>query len=305
MLAWTLLRAHALPGDHDQLPSDFSIVLAQMATEQPRLEEETLAAELPELLLATESLLDSLPSEEKPPNTQSTLPLPEPVSLPAPRYSSAAILGLKAEIARIEAREKGDTASLKPEGKPARRFDGRARVRVFGVEGVGNKFVYLFDRSVSMDGPLLAAAKEQLIASLESLESVHQFQIVFFNYEVQLWDITRGQNRIAFATDRNKQLARQYVRGITAMGGTLRREALRRAIAMRSDAIFFLTDTDTPMAAGDVASAIRRARRNSTAIHTIEFGFNASQSKENFLTQLAQATGGQYDYVDTSKLTTR
>jgi hypothetical protein len=43
---------------------------------------------------------------------------------------------------------------------------GEARVSVFGVEGTGTKFVYLFDRSSSMDGAPLAAAKRQLLESL-------------------------------------------------------------------------------------------------------------------------------------------
>ena len=141
------------------------------------------------------------------------------------------------------------------------------------MEGVGSKFVYLFDRSVSMEGSLLAAAKRQLIASLQSLESVHQFQILFFNYDVQIWDLTGGQQRIPFATARNKQLATRYVQGITASGGTLRRKALQRALALRPEVVFFLTDTDNKMAAGDVTQAIRQAVRAGTTIHTIEFGF--------------------------------
>jgi VWA domain-containing protein len=189
-------------------------------------------------------------------------------------------------------------------GAPGKKIGGEARVRLFGVEGVGTRFVYLFDRSVSMEGRLLAAAKSQLIASLESLESVHQFQILFFNYQVHTWDITRGQNRIPFATTRNKRLASRFVRGITAEGGTLRREALRRALALRPDVIFFLTDTDNPMASDDVADAIEQANRNGTAIHAIEFGFQVNQGGENFLVQLARSTGGQYAYVDTARLGT-
>jgi len=289
LLAWALLCQHAPPGVVDPWADGVGIVLLQMASEEPLLEEkETESVESPELLLPTESLLDVLPSETELPSTQASLPHPQ---TPFPAIS----------LDGLDTGDLGDAASMLTGGKPAKRAGGQTRVRVFGVEGVGTKFVYLFDRSVSMDGPLLAAAKEQLIASLQSLESVHQFQIIFFNYQVQLWDMTGGQNRIAFATDRNKQLARQFVRSITAMGGTLRLEALRRAIAMRPDVIFFLTDVDNPMAADDLAISIRQAHRNSTAIHTIEFGFSAAQSRENFLIQLARETGGQYDYVDTSR----
>ena len=55
---------------------------------------------------------------------------------------------------------------------------------VFGVQGEGQKFVYVFDRSGSMDGhggAPLAAAKSELIASLDDLGDTHQFQIIFYN----------------------------------------------------------------------------------------------------------------------------
>jgi hypothetical protein len=179
---------------------------------------------------------------------------------------------------------------------------GATRVRVFGLEGVGTKFVYAFDRSVSMEGPPLAAAKAQLIASLEALDSVHQFQIIFFNHELQVYDLTGGGQRTAFGTDRNKQLAAGFVRGITATGGTMRRTALLRALALQPDVIFFLTDADDQMPAGDLRDAIARARRSGTAIQTIEFGSGSNPQRENFLTQLARETGGQHVYIDISQL---
>jgi len=175
-------------------------------------------------------------------------------------------------------------------------------VRVFGVEGVGTKFVYLFDRSSSMEGAPLAAAKQQLIQSLESLEGIHQFQIIFFNHQLRHFDLTGGGNRIAFATDRNKQLAARFVGGITADGGTDRLTALRAAVALRPDVIFFLTDAEDDMPASELADVARLNRRAGATICTIEFGRGPPRRAQNFLTELAQLTGGQYGYVDTTRL---
>ena len=58
---------------------------------------------------------------------------------------------------------------------------GYANTSVFGAAGKGFKFVYVFDRSGSMGaygGAPLAAAKAQLIKSLEDLSQTHQFQIL-------------------------------------------------------------------------------------------------------------------------------
>jgi hypothetical protein len=179
---------------------------------------------------------------------------------------------------------------------------GDAQVSVFGVQGKGTKFIYLFDRSSSMEGPPLAAAKRQLIESLGSLESVHQFHVIFFNTKTQSFDITGGGRRIAFATDRNKQLATNFVGGITADGGTDRLTALREAISFAPDVIFFLTDADDPMTRAELADIDQTNRRAQAAICVIEFGRRQSPSPENFLMELARQSGGQYGYVNTATL---
>lgn len=178
----------------------------------------------------------------------------------------------------------------------------RATVMVFGARGEGTRFVYLFDHSTSMEGAPLAAAKQQLIASLDALESTHQFQIIFFNHDVQAWDLTAGQRRVPFASDANKRLAAHFVRSVIAAGGTDRVAPLRRALAASPDVVFFLTDADDAMAEYDLAETIDRAQRSGTAIACIEFGVGAAGASANFLTRLAAATGGDYVYVDTTRL---
>ena len=84
-----------------------------------------------------------------------------------------------------------------------------------------------------MEGPPLAAAKKQLLESLKSLDSVHQFHIMFFNTKTQSFDISGGGHRIAFASDRNKKLAANFVGGITADGGTDRMLALAKLSTSR------------------------------------------------------------------------
>lgn len=182
---------------------------------------------------------------------------------------------------------------------------GDTRVSVFGVAGTGNKFVYVFDRSSSMEGPPLAVAKRQLIESLQSLDDIHQFQIIFFNHEIQVFNLPGSGGRIAFASDRNKQLAANFVGGITADGGTDRYAALRRAVALQPDVVFFLTDADDPMSASELAQIDRANRRAQTAICVIEFGRQASQPQDNFLIDLSRRSNGQYGYVNTTRLPPR
>jgi hypothetical protein len=177
-----------------------------------------------------------------------------------------------------------------------------AKTSVFGVEGKGSKFIYVFDRSASMEGAPLTAAKKQLLESLGSLDTVQQFHMIFFNEKTQAFDLTGGGRRIAFASDRNKKLAANFVGGITADGGTDRFVALREAINFAPDVIFFLTDADGPMSPSELAAIARANRKVQATICVIEFGTKPAPTPNNFLARIAQESGGQYGYVDTTKL---
>lgn len=185
-------------------------------------------------------------------------------------------------------------------GGGSRHISGKTTVELFGLKGTGVKFVYLFDRSDSMQGAPIRALQHELVQSLQSLKGVHRFHIIFFNHRVSVWD--GGGQRVSFATDANKRAAAQFVHSIAATGGTYRWDALRRALALQPDVVFFLTDTDNLMAAEQVNEAIDRAQSAGITIQSIEFGVGAGGQRHNFLKELAHKTGGQYVYVDTSRL---
>jgi hypothetical protein len=177
-----------------------------------------------------------------------------------------------------------------------------SKVSVFGVEGTGNKFVYVFDRSASMEGAPLAAAKGQLIKSLETIDEIQQFHIIFFNQRIHSFDITGGSRRIAFGTERNKKSAARFIKGVTADGGTARFPALKHALALQPNVIFFLSDADDPMSSKEMTDIARINERVGAQICVIEFGLGNKPPKTNFLTELARDNNGQYGYVNLSKL---
>ena len=186
-------------------------------------------------------------------------------------------------------------------GRP---LGGKARTSLFGIQGEGYKFAYVFDRSGSMGGSgrnALEAAKEQLVASLKSLENTHQFQIIFYNEKPWRFNPTGHANKLFFATEQNKTLAVKFIRSITADGGTRHEDALLMAIAAQPDVIFFLTDADEPkLWPGQLAKIKRRAA--GITINAIEFGFGPQSDPNNFLVQLARQNAGRHAYVDISKM---
>ena len=249
---------------------------------------------------ASESLIAGSPSVADAPSPSLTptmaTPAAEDTDTESPTPVEESRASVASSIAEAVASQAGQGGDYGPPGQ------GQARVQLFGVAGVGRKFVYVFDRSTGMEGPPRAAAKQQLVHSLAALEGMHQFHIIFFNHQQRNFSIPGSGRRIPFANDRNKQLAAKFVGGIMADGGTDRLPALRAALAVQPDVIFFLTDADDPMPASELAEIERLNRRTGATICTIEFGRGPQPGGANFLTELAQLTGGQYGYVDTLQL---
>jgi hypothetical protein len=181
----------------------------------------------------------------------------------------------------------------------------KARTAFFGVVAEGYKFVYVLDRSGSMGGSgriALKAVKAELEKSLEKLDTIHQFQIIFYNERPVIFNPTGISGRLAFATEQNVQRAVRFMDTIAADGGTDHEEALKLAVSLRPDAIFFLTDADEPFLSDRQLEKIADLAGGIT-IHTIEFGVGPRQDDNNFLVKLAKQNRGRHVYIDLSKPT--
>lgn len=192
-------------------------------------------------------------------------------------------------------------------GKPGRKVgDYDVETGIFGIVSRGAKFVYVFDRSGSMEGfqgRPLAAAKSELIRSFQALEKTHQFQIIFYNEQPKIFNPTGSQPpRLLFGDDSTKRHAESFVRGIVADGGTRHLDALLLALRMSPDVIFFLTDANDPKMSADELERIRRANRGAAVINAIEFGAGGFQGGDNFLIRLARENQGRHTYVDVTRL---
>ncbi len=198
-----------------------------------------------------------------------------------------------------------DATDLTGDGSPRRggQEEGTS-TKVFGITGVGTNFVYVFDRSGSMDnfgGRPLLAAKTELLRSLDDLDSVHQFQIIFYNEKPKIFSLVPGREELIWGETENKLRATNFVRQIRADGGTEHMGALTKALRMGPDVIFFLTDADQPKLTYGELQRVQRLNRGAT-IHAIEFGAGPGLVGDNFLKKLARQNGGQHAYVDVRTL---
>ena len=180
---------------------------------------------------------------------------------------------------------------------------GAATIPFFGHQGTGTKFVYVLDRSLSMEGAPLRRAKEELIRSFRSLGELHQFNILFYNNE---WLIWRPGRKLVFATPAEKEEAERYVGSIPAFGGTYHFTPLREAMILRPDVIFFLTDgvseDDRTLRLPEL-ERLNSQRGYGAQIHVVQFGSDSLIARQSrLLKQLADQNRGQYLYIDVETL---
>ncbi len=207
---------------------------------------------------------------------------------------TAAWCGLAAWAAEPEKEHSGGKTLL---GSPGE----KAQVSLFGVKAEGSKFVYVLDRSGSTEGKLLAAAKAEILASIEKIDDVHQFQLVVYNESPKAFNPAGPNGQLAFGTDANRAAVKKFLGTIEADGGTDHVAALSLAIRMRPDVIFLLTDGDKPLLSDRQLARIDHIGPGIT-IHAIQFGEGPQRGGRGWMGKLAKQSGGEYRYVDTTKL---
>lgn len=212
-----------------------------------------------------------------------------------------------------------DAASLMQgvgEGMLSEFGGGKGYTSLFGLAGEGQKFVYVFDRSQSMNSMFtlysenrvvrtitpLHSAKQELNRSLDALTAASQFQIVFYNDAPRVFGESHYHDQLYVATESNKHLAHDYVRQMKAQGFTNHLAALEEAFALDPDVIFLLTDGE---AKDDLhPTVVRRiykyCQRHHITINVVHF-CNAPRPACTLI-PLAEKTGGQHLFISLQSL---
>ena len=209
--------------------------------------------------------------------------------------------------AGLRATDSSEAAEAEPisemKADPDDNSDAEPSATTAETEDNGQKFVYVLDRSLNMKGAEhspLEAAKAEVIASLDTLEDTHQFQIVFHNETPKAFNPVAEQGELAFATEQNKQRASRFVKSIAPLGHAEHEAALKLAIRTQPDVIFFLTAANDSQLNERQLHEIQRQAAG-IQVNTIEFGIGAKENGENFLSKLARQNGGQYTYRNITK----
>ena len=162
-------------------------------------------------------------------------------------------------------------------------------VSFFGTVSRGNKFVFIIDKSGSMSGNRLAAAKEELCSTLKGLKPTDKFMIYFFSDAAQ----AMPARAMLVGTPKNIQWATDWVRGRSVAGGTNPTQALSWCFNLRPDTVWLLTDGQ--FADGPALDAIAAGNRQLKArINTLAFHDKAGA---NILQRIARENDGTYRFV--------
>ena len=166
----------------------------------------------------------------------------------------------------------------------------------FGTREHGRSFAYVIDCSGSMaTRNSLEVAKRELLASLNVLPPDARFSVIFYNLKVRVFTDPGGQQGLMPATSANKARVQNQLRTVGPDGGTDHMLALRTALGLKPEVVFFLTDADL-MSNNDVNEILAEA--GGSRIQAVEFGRGSDLGMETPLRRLATTTGGTYRYID-------
>lgn len=164
---------------------------------------------------------------------------------------------------------------------------------IFQVKGSGHSVVYVIDRSLSMGlNGALGSARRELLASLDRLPETVRFQVILYNRQAEPLRLD-GHWDLVPATAANRQRVAELVEALRAEGGTDHLAALRRALVLQPEVLFFITDAAelTPQQ----VRTVTQQNQGRTAIHAIELsGAVSGSSADNPLSLLARSNRGTY-----------
>jgi hypothetical protein len=168
----------------------------------------------------------------------------------------------------------------------------------FGAKERASSFAYVIDCSGSMTNRgALRIAKAELVNSLDRIPPDARFSVVFYNVEATVFPDAKERAALMPATMANKDRLKERLGNVKAGGGTDHARALRAAIALKPEVIFFLTDAESMDQ--ETADALR-SEAGPIRIQAVEFGDGPASGAASPLRDLATATGGTFRHVDLS-----
>jgi len=165
-------------------------------------------------------------------------------------------------------------------------------VGFFGTRTRADSVVFVVDMSGSMnDGRRFDRAVDELIRSLNAMVPSQKFFIFFYNGVTYPMFDQRSAKLMA-ATPATRTKAIKWIKTLQPDGDTAPEDAIERALKLKPQVIYFLTDGEIPPTTRDTAKKFNQDRK--TVIHTIAF---VTQEGAEMLRGIALDNRGKYRFV--------
>lgn len=182
-----------------------------------------------------------------------------------------------------------------PPGGSAQGGTSKGGAPVFmGTEGKGSKFVFIIDKSGSMQLPFrghtrFSTACGHLVQFISGLTPNQEFQVIFYDDQHHPMPPI---NRLIVGNPSNKNLAIQWIQTQQSGGGTSPHASLQAALAMKPDTVWLLADGQFNNEAA-LMNTIRNSGGN-VMINTIAI----ASLPGGIMNQIAAFTGGKCKMIN-------
>lgn len=174
-------------------------------------------------------------------------------------------------------------------GEPGPTFFGLGGGKAKGAK----RIVYVVDRSGSMMTTFQAVRRE-LQASIQRLRMTQRFHVVFFNSGQPT---ENPPKRLVPATQSQKGAAFEFLDSIYAEGNTDPIPAMKRALAVKPDLIYFLTDGDFDPALIEKLHEWNHGKQ--VRIFTLAY---VSETGRVLLEQIARENNGEFRFISEDEI---
>jgi hypothetical protein len=163
----------------------------------------------------------------------------------------------------------------------------------FELATAGTKFVYVLDGSSSMTEPhsearnRLERVKIELIRSIGGLPEQMEFFVIFFNRQ----SVPMPAEKLQLATPANKRKYLEWCVKVRGGGGTDPRAALKKALELKPDVIYLLTDG---VFKAEAVDEVTKLNTRGVSIHTFCIGDAAGEA---IVKAIASKNNGTYLYI--------